>query len=166
MPDKTPVVQPIQQGSAQPPSSANSEPIHPSSAVDDGPSDSALPPSQASSSTRSDAQDALSGQSRSSRPPNQQDVAPAAREQEKEKRESEETGKGGMGGRESGVDDFRMREGQKGEPAAGKVHGSGNSDSDLVEAGTTMAGDAAADGGSDMAKSQGRSSSSKSKPKL
>ncbi|GAA5888413.1 hypothetical protein JCM5296_000620 [Sporobolomyces johnsonii] len=106
---------------------------------------------QASSTARPGTQDALTGRGNSATTTtfSREDVAPAAREQGKQESEYNKAHDEGRMEEAGGQQDFRMtREGKEGEPRpaqpsdhASQPHGS------LVEAGTTMAGDASADGG-------------------
>ncbi|GAA6002544.1 uncharacterized protein JCM10292_007720 [Rhodotorula paludigena] len=164
MAPKTPIVEPIQgSNSASSSSSSSSEPIHPSPVVDEGPSDSSIPSSQASSFARPGTQDALRGQGNSAAPSesiSRESYAPVPRSQERDAAEHAKKELDWQAEEEarrpenaSGDDDFRMTEAKSatGEPQPGQPKLDRSSDANLVEAGTTMAGDAGADSGIDEA---------------
>ncbi|GAA5914966.1 hypothetical protein JCM6882_001947 [Rhodosporidiobolus microsporus] len=149
----TPVVEPIQKGSANPPSSSSSNPIHPSPVVDEGPADSNIPPSQSFTAARPGTQDALRGQGNSATKTgiSREDVAPVVSEQKKDEKEYDAEGQKGVE-TAGGHEDFKQTSVKGGEPAPGKPHSDGRAGDNLVEAGTTMAGDASASGGSKSGK--------------
>ncbi|GAA5876097.1 hypothetical protein JCM8547_002635 [Rhodosporidiobolus lusitaniae] len=143
--DSGPVVQPIQSSSAHPTSTSSDSTIHPSPVVEEGPADSSIPPNQSASSARPGTQDALTGQGNSATKPNREDVADVVKGHTQDAEEHEESGEKVEGA--GGQRDFEQTGGKEGEPTPGKPHANRSSNQDLVEAGTTMAGDAEADGG-------------------
>ncbi|GAA6017027.1 hypothetical protein JCM10207_001461 [Rhodosporidiobolus poonsookiae] len=150
MPDKTPIVEPIQKGSANPTSSSSSsDNIHPSPVVDEGPSDSSIPPSQAGQASRPGTQDALRGQGNSATKTgiSREDIAPVPSEQGKDQKEYKSVNREATIDVRSGKKEFETSSEKEGEPKVGKPSLDRNTDDNLVEAGTTMSGAASADGG-------------------
>ncbi|BGP41747.1 hypothetical protein JCM10450v2_005813 [Rhodotorula kratochvilovae] len=147
MPPKAPIVTPIQDSSVpdqQTPgpstvSGSSGAAVHPSPVVDEGRASSTVPPSAAQGTL-----DALRGQGNSAAPEaslSREDQAPVARAQ----RDAAVGGEGVEGKAGTGGERFDVREeGKEGEPTVGKPTADRNSDANLVEAGTTMAGDAGA----------------------
>ncbi|GAA6048568.1 hypothetical protein JCM3770_006557 [Rhodotorula araucariae] len=148
MAPKPPIVEPIQSSSVAQPSTVSGSSgaaVHPSPVVDEGPADGSIPPSQAGQSARPGTQDALRGQGNSAAPASslsREDQAPVTTEQRKATG-PEFGGQGGTGGER--FTETGARGGD--EPRPGKPNADRNSAANLVEAGTTMAGDAGADSG-------------------
>ncbi|POY70425.1 hypothetical protein BMF94_6572 [Rhodotorula taiwanensis] len=162
----TPIVEPIQKP-ANVPTGADAavtsrsgnatdlEPIKPSPVVDEGPAGGADIPSHqvgAADASRPGTQDALRGQGNSATIEtfSREDYAPVSRSQrgndveaQKAEAESQMTGPGGD-------DDFRPTSAKgSDEPQPGRVQPNLDSDKNLVEAGTNMAGAGGAESGSD-----------------
>ncbi|GAA5838730.1 hypothetical protein JCM9279_003842 [Rhodotorula babjevae] len=155
MPPKT-VVKPIQEDSvAQPMPAGGAAPINDSEVVDEGPANANIPSSQHAQFDRSGTQDALRGQGNSAAPSSslsRENQAPVAREQKKAAEFGDQFGVS-VEGKGDG-EGFKTTSAKEGEPRAGKVHAD-NPNANLVEAGTTMAGDAGADSGIDGSEEEG-----------
>ncbi|GAA5889258.1 hypothetical protein JCM8208_007819 [Rhodotorula glutinis] len=114
-----------------------------------------IPSSQHDQFDRSGTQDALRGQGNSAAPSSslsRENQAPVAREQKKAAEFGDQFGVSVEGKGEG--EGFKTSSSKEGEPRAGKVHAD-NPNANLVEAGTTMAGDAGADSGIDGSEEEG-----------
>ncbi|GAA5977300.1 hypothetical protein JCM10908_004929 [Rhodotorula pacifica] len=168
--ESTPIVEPIQKPANAPSSGSASsattsrsgnatdtEPIKPSPVVDEGPAGGADVPShqvRSSGAERSGTQDALRGQGNSATVStfSREDYAPVSRSQRADDSEYKKAEDEGRATHAGGDNDFRQSTAHgRDEPAPGKLKADPNSDSNLIEAGTNMAGAGGADTGAEKA---------------
>ncbi|KAG0655834.1 hypothetical protein C6P46_000686 [Rhodotorula mucilaginosa] len=166
--ESTPLVEPIQKPANVPTSdpattssrsgnATDTKPINPSPVVDEGPAGGADIPShqiRSSGAERSGTQDALRGQGNSATIStfSREDYAPVSRNQRQDDSEYKKAQDEGRMTQAGGDNDFRQSDARsKDEPAPGMPKADRDSDKNLVEAGTNMAGAGGADSGADNA---------------